>query len=104
VEAEAAEAANWTETQLPPVLPVFKTALCKFFEQGSCMNGDSCTYAHGVEELQPLYKAKLCNFFLQGICTRGANCTFAHGIEELQGELQGDGSALPQAWHLGMWP
>ena len=90
--------ANWTD--IPPP-PVFKTALCKFFEQGNCTNGDSCTYAHGVEELQPLYKAKLCNFFLQGVCTRGANCTFAHGIEE----LQGDGSAVsavPQAWHVAV--
>ena len=71
--------ANWTD--ISP--PVFKTALCKFFEQGNCTNGDSCTYAHGVEELQPLYKAKLCNFFLQGVCTRGVN-------------------AVPQAWHVAV--
>ena len=53
------EAANWNDTQPPPV---FKTALCKYFEQGNCRNGDRCAYAHGVEELR-LYKAKLCNFF-----------------------------------------
>jgi len=34
----------------------YKSALCKYFEQGTCFHGENCTFAHGVEELQPLYK------------------------------------------------
>eukprot|EP00438_Fugacium_kawagutii_P002577 Skav219265 [mRNA] locus=scaffold1380:77928:89294:- [translate_table: standard] len=86
--------ADWSEMQEVTAewseMPRFKTALCKFWQEGTCTNGENCTYAHGPEELQPLYKAKLCNFFQQGHCARGANCTFAHGVEELQaGKVRG---------------
>lgn len=29
-----------------------RTRLCKFFEQGTCTKGASCTFAHGLHELQ----------------------------------------------------
>jgi hypothetical protein len=31
---------------------LYKTALCTFYEQGLCTKGETCTYAHGIEELQ----------------------------------------------------
>ena len=31
---------------------VYKTVLCKYFEQGSCHKGDACTFAHGAAELR----------------------------------------------------
>ena len=31
----------------------YKLTICKFWERGACLAGDSCTYAHGAEELQP---------------------------------------------------
>eukprot|EP00434_Breviolum_minutum_P042749 symbB.v1.2.038064.t1/scaffold5805.1/size23493/1 len=76
-----------TPTSSAPVLAlaqVYKTAMCKFFEQGTCLNGDDCNYAHSEEDLQPLWKTRLCKFFEQGTCTKGASCTFAHGLHELQ--------------------
>ena len=30
----------------------FKTELCVFHPEGRCRKGDSCEYAHGVEELR----------------------------------------------------
>ena len=34
----------------------YKSAMCKYFEQGICFHGENCTFAHSVEELRPLYK------------------------------------------------
>ena len=39
-------------THQPRLAQVYKTAMCKFFEQGTCTKGANCTFAHGVEELQ----------------------------------------------------
>ncbi|CAJ1341016.1 unnamed protein product [Effrenium voratum] len=33
---------------------VFKTELCRWWANGSCKAGDSCRYAHGIEELRTL--------------------------------------------------
>lgn len=64
----------------------YKRALCKYYEQGTtCPTGESCTYAHGVQELAQGYKKQLCKFFQEtGNCIKGSGCTFAHGSEELQ--------------------
>lgn len=39
--------------QAPPTDRPFKTALCTYWEHGTCSKGGSCTYAHGVGELRP---------------------------------------------------
>jgi len=76
----------------------FKTDLCRHFQQGSCVNGDSCPFAHGEKEREAglamqlarlnqqveKFKTRLCNFYKAGHCGRGENCSFAHGDEELE--------------------
>ncbi|CAE7702614.1 bioC [Symbiodinium sp. CCMP2592] len=73
-----------------------KRTICKFWEDGACKNGATCTWAHGAEELGmplsprpeamgPNAKKTLCKFWLQGTCTKGSSCTFAHGDQELVG-------------------
>ena len=32
--------------------PLFKTALCMYYQKGMCTKGESCTFAHGIQELQ----------------------------------------------------
>ncbi|KAJ9548678.1 hypothetical protein OSB04_021221 [Centaurea solstitialis] len=44
----------------PPILPVnrgtthifYKTRMCQKFLEGTCRNGDSCTFAHGADDLR----------------------------------------------------
>merc|ERR1719265_1428586 len=53
--------------------------------QGNC-DAESCSFAHGVEELRlsPNFKNKMCKWFGKGKCRNGADCAFAHGAEELR--------------------
>lgn len=39
---------------MPPeaTLPEYKTSYCKYWDSGRCARGQSCVYAHGVEELR----------------------------------------------------
>mmetsp|Transcript_94493 Transcript_94493/g.273158 ORF Transcript_94493/g.273158 Transcript_94493/m.273158 type:complete len:299 (-) Transcript_94493:378-1274(-) len=65
-----------------------KTRLCKYFEQGKCTHGCSCTFAHGVAELQSqpnFQRSQLCvEFSHRGACRYGVGCRFAHGVEQLR--------------------
>lgn len=85
---------------------LYKTQLCKHFETngGQCSKGNSCHYAHGMQELRrrddPLpaelmmkmmnipynnYKTQLCKFWVQeGKCRFNKNCSYAHGDHELR--------------------
>jgi hypothetical protein len=66
----------------------YKTELCKYFEiNGYCKYGESCAYAHGVENLRSkvtnttYYRTKKCvQFFEHGYCPYGNRCQFAHQI------------------------
>ena len=66
----------------------YKTELCKYYEiNGYCQYGDSCAYAHGVENLRSkvtnttYYRTKKCvQFFEHGYCPYGNRCQFAHQI------------------------
>lgn len=53
-----------------------------------CVHGSSCTFAHGIAELQSqpdFYCSQLCMEFTQrGTCHYGAGCRFAHGSEKLR--------------------
>jgi len=64
-----------------------KTKTCKFWQSGRCKRGESCTYAHGnqdVKEMPNLTKTSLCREFMStGICAN-AECSFAHGMRELR--------------------
>lgn len=64
----------------------FKTEMCKFWEaNGTCEYEDSCSFAHGPEELKTKtdvpknYKTKLCKrFHKQMYCPYGTRCQFVH--------------------------
>lgn len=70
----------------------FKTALCDSFRKtAKCAYGDSCRFAHGVQELRmppnprgrnhPKYKTVLCDkFSMTGSCKYGHRCQFIHKI------------------------
>jgi len=67
---------------------LLKTRWCKFFFEGKCQRGRSCTFAHSASELhaQPdLYRSQLCvEFGETGKCRYGAACRFAHGEAQLR--------------------
>ncbi len=66
----------------------YKTELCKYFEiNGYCQYGESCAYAHGIENLRSkvtnttYYRTKKCvQFFEHGYCPYGNRCQFAHQL------------------------
>lgn len=83
--------------------PVKKT-MCKFWLEGQCTRGASCTWAHGVEDKtvpahmlganptstpasnQPVVEVRrtLCKFWQQGRCLQAAgSCSWAHGEWEI---------------------
>lgn len=63
-----------------------KTELCKNWEvYGWCKYGNTCSFAHGIEELRsrtdmhPIYKTKQCKPFAEsGLCLYGKRCLFIH--------------------------
>ena len=65
-----------------------KSAMCTTWRNlGICPFGDSCFYAHTVEELADprrftKFKTTMCNKY--PACPHGKNCAFAHGVEELR--------------------
>ncbi len=66
----------------------YKTRLCRNFLQGSCLFGDSCSFAHGPQELQAMpaaaFKTRLCRHFeASGSCPYEERCGFAHGQAQL---------------------
>mmetsp|Transcript_84500 Transcript_84500/g.234299 ORF Transcript_84500/g.234299 Transcript_84500/m.234299 type:complete len:387 (-) Transcript_84500:378-1538(-) len=65
-----------------------RTQLCRFYQEGTCMRGDACSFAHGVRLLVPkpdLYKTQFCKAFKRkGTCPRGIDCQFAHSWGELR--------------------
>uniref|UniRef100_A0A5K3FPK6 C3H1-type domain-containing protein n=1 Tax=Mesocestoides corti TaxID=53468 RepID=A0A5K3FPK6_MESCO len=64
---------------------LYKTKLCTYYErQGSCILGESCQFAHGINELRqpqdhPRYRTKDCmEFTIMGLCRFGDKCIFIH--------------------------
>lgn len=66
----------------------FKTKRCRFWLEGRCSRGDSCTYAHTEVELRPtpdLSKTKICSKWKKGLCDKPSHeCTYAHGVQDLR--------------------
>ena len=63
----------------------WKTEMCHYWEMnGCCKFGDSCAFAHGLDELNKRkmsnnYKTKPCKqFFELGYCSYGVRCQFSH--------------------------
>ena len=67
----------------------YKTELCKNYEMtGTCIYGNSCAYAHGIENLRSkvtnttAYRSKKCKrFFEKGYCPYGSRCQFQHQLK-----------------------
>ena len=87
---------------------LFKVKICRAWQQGKCIYGPRCIYAHAHSELRTRdinaqlirkllhkderckvdpnkYKVRLCEKFQQfGHCPYNPHCMFAHGEEELR--------------------
>jgi hypothetical protein len=69
-----------------------KTKFCSFLQQGRCLRGEDCTYAHSQAELESIpdfSKTTICSQWKHGKCLYSAEkCRFAHGKQDLQGSPQ----------------
>jgi len=63
-----------------------KRTICKFWEEGKCQRGASCTFLHGPE-VSASAKRTICKFWQENRCDKGRTCTFAHGSHELSGRV-----------------
>jgi len=72
---------------LPQIREQFhKTKMCKFFLDGTCARGATCSYAHSstnLKESPDLAKTRLCQNFMNKKCF-DPECPFAHGRHELR--------------------
>mmetsp|Transcript_64941 Transcript_64941/g.119532 ORF Transcript_64941/g.119532 Transcript_64941/m.119532 type:complete len:401 (-) Transcript_64941:120-1322(-) len=64
----------------PSKAPLIKVDMCKFFQQGRCLRGEACTFAHDEDELQErpnFYRTMPCfKFAKEGKCTD--DCKYYH--------------------------
>jgi len=68
-------------------LQLFKTDLCKLFQQGMCKHGELCAFAHNTDEVRhkpDLTRTSMCRVVLQGGVCRSPQCSFAHDKEQLR--------------------
>lgn len=66
---------------------LFKTDMCKLFQQGLCKHGEWCAFAHNTEEVRhkpDLTRTSMCRVVLQGGVCRDPRCSFAHDKEQLR--------------------
>jgi hypothetical protein len=67
---------------------LFKTRLCHFWQQGCCLRGEECSFAHGQRDLsdaQDFSYTRMCEEFVsRGSCTAGSRCQYAHSQEQLR--------------------
>lgn len=70
-----------------PAVMFHKTKFCKFYQEGKCLRGKSCLFAHADQELAPLPDfscTSLCPVLLKtGSCNK-SGCKFAHSEMELR--------------------
>lgn len=80
------------EMMRPKKAPLMKVDMCKFFLQGMCMRGTSCTFAHSASELQQrpnFYRTMPCfKFMKEGKCS--PDCKYKHSMHKDQ---KGDGDS-----------
>ncbi|CAJ1329163.1 unnamed protein product [Effrenium voratum] len=65
----------------------FKTKICAFWQEGRCLRGAGCKYAHGDSERHDepdLTKTALCRKMLSGGECKDPTCTYAHSRDELR--------------------
>jgi len=73
-----------------------KVVLCEDFRiSGKCLRGDSCSFAHGLQELHehrikqvPNYRTTMCESFSKyNMCIYGDTCMYAHGAHQLRNKF-----------------
>lgn len=83
---DAAVCDNGTETWSTLHKELKKTKFCLYQHRGICRFGDSCAFAHTLEEMQPapnFSKTQLCKAYAEGGC-HNPHCPYAHGEDELR--------------------
>eukprot|EP00002_Diphylleia_rotans_P000292 TRINITY_DN10155_c0_g1_i2.p1 TRINITY_DN10155_c0_g1~~TRINITY_DN10155_c0_g1_i2.p1 ORF type:complete len:355 (+),score=54.40 TRINITY_DN10155_c0_g1_i2:338-1402(+) len=58
--------------------PPTPKVLCKFYANGVCRLGNTCTFLHQGE---PKRFDEICKFFRTGHCTKGDACPFSHDLK-----------------------
>mmetsp|Transcript_2722 Transcript_2722/g.4597 ORF Transcript_2722/g.4597 Transcript_2722/m.4597 type:complete len:249 (-) Transcript_2722:61-807(-) len=65
-----------------------RTQFCTFYQQGRCLRGDKCTFAHTIEQVRDmpdLRKTTLCQAWMWRSCPLPKDmCAFAHGRADLR--------------------
>mmetsp|Transcript_50906 Transcript_50906/g.88804 ORF Transcript_50906/g.88804 Transcript_50906/m.88804 type:complete len:371 (+) Transcript_50906:95-1207(+) len=98
---------GWDLEQMvrPKKAPLLKVDMCKFFLQGMCMRGASCTFAHSKSDLRPrpnFYRTMPCfKFMKEGKCS--PDCKYNHSMHKDQKGDSGsrDGSSEDLGSHKG---
>lgn len=79
-EAEAFDFSDTSDSQGEETLNKYKTEMCRNWEQGFCAFGNSCSFAHGENELRlkPLDDRPCLHYFQHGYCLYGGRCQYSH--------------------------
>lgn len=87
-----------TAAAVVQVKPLSHRVLCKYWMEGKCTKGSSCTFSHSAtplrtpEDLRSEHSAQqiVCKYFIQGLCVKGDQCLYSHNL-----------SRVPCKWYHG---
>ncbi len=60
--------------------------VCKYFMDGVCSKGATCTFSHDVKPRRTGEEAKsqeVCRFHINGSCLKGQHCIFSHDLKRV---------------------
>jgi len=87
-----------------------KVVLCEDFKiSGKCLRGDSCSFAHGLQELHehrikqvPNYRTTMCESFSKfNMCMYGDTCMYAHGAHQLRNKFNHGQKQVKNYYSIG---
>lgn len=85
--------------------PLMKVDMCKFFQEGRCLRGNACTFAHEEGDLKPrpnLYRTSPCfKFWTFGKCSD--DCKYSHSLETLRSKAGKSTSKEDDQLASGIW-